>query len=161
MQEWWHAGTTTEMLYQATGGLDVVLALEGNVGDVFRVARFGSAPAQWLAATEQSVEALRALPQDWNGYQAPAIAGALVDSARDAVRQLASLGVPAPQVTATNSGQVQLEWHTAKTDLEIRVIGPQHFDVFYEMEGQPAKSVELRVVGVAALQALEPLLRAL
>src|SRR5579864_2700394 len=102
-QAWWQGGATTETLYQTTGGLDVVLAVEGNFeGDwrqLLQVAHFGGAPAQWLPAAEQSIEDLRALPQDWNGYNAPMISGLLIDSAKEAARELAKLGVPAPQVT--------------------------------------------------------------
>lgn len=158
IQTWSQGSATTESFYQASGGLDIILATKGTAG--LRVFCFSNAPAPWLHATEQSIEALRALAQNWNGYQAPPIPTTLVDSAKEAVRELATLAIQAPEVTATNAGQVQLEWHSANGDLEIRVVGPQNFNVTYE-QGQPAINVELQVIGAAALQALEPLLRRL
>jgi hypothetical protein len=161
IQDWWLNSTTTDSLYQASGGLDVVLELEGMAEGVFRFLDPGSPPAAWLDAVEQSIEALRALQENWNGYDAPPIPGTLVDSARDAIRELATLGIPAPDVTATNAGQVQFEWHSGNADLEIRVVGAQQFNASYEQEGQPAQKVEVQVIGAAALRALESLLRRL
>ena len=158
---WWRSSATTESLYQATSGLAVVLAMEGTLADLPRIIHVGGVPAPWLHEVEESLEHLRALQVNWNGYQAPPIPTGLIDSAKEGVRELATLPIPAPEVTATNAGQVQLEWHGAHVDLEIRVVGAQQYSVYYEDEAQPAENLEVQVTGAPALLAFEPLLRRL
>jgi hypothetical protein len=87
---------------------------------------------EWLTETEETLQKLLGLPQNWNSYGARTIQPHNVRSAIQLLRQIAGHDTPRPIVIPTVRGGVQLEWHTCGIDLEIRSESQGQFHLYYE-----------------------------
>ena len=96
----------------------------------------------WLPAAEKRINALLKLRDNWDGEGAPCIT---FDCAMGAFSFLFSNSMhetPAPQLVPTSAGGVQVEWHLAGTDFEIRFDPLEPVTYFYsgadgrEIEGE-------------------------
>jgi hypothetical protein len=105
----------------------------------------------WLPAAERRINALLALPANWDGEGAPSIN---FDCAMGAFGFLFSNSMhetPAPQLVPTSAGGVQVEWHMGGTDFEIRFDPQEQATYFYsgadgrEIEGEVSE--QLSTVG--------------
>jgi hypothetical protein len=88
--------------------------------------------SNWLSTVQSVLERFRDLGPGWDSYDAPAVDRQGIETAREFLTVLARAGVRMPALTLAAQGQVQIEWHTPSTDLEIRVLGPNRFSVLYE-----------------------------
>lgn len=161
---YWASSTTTESFYEAAGGpgFEMSVFLFGAPLRPIRVLVRGTlqnAP-DWLGPAEAGLQKFRLLRPGWDSYNAPAVDSIQIGAARELLQVLASENVPAPSLTLTSGGQIQVEWHTTSKDLEIRVLSPGHFSVLYE-DAATGSSWEGNVSDIAALQPLLPILRTL
>ena len=84
-------------------------------------------------------EELKALPDGWDSYGAPALDKAIVDSARQFLQRVS--------VVPCSDGGVQLEWHTHGIDMEIEFEPDGRLGVYI---AAVAPNVEVSTEGVAA-----------
>ena len=64
------------------------------------------------------------LPTGWDGYNSPPV---LFSNAHFATSMIVSAclpGVPVPQIVPGVNGDLQVEWHTATSDIELHVRAP-------------------------------------
>lgn len=78
----------------------------------------------WKETVNERLTELMRLPIGWDGYQAGPVA---LDNAAFAGSILSSVmtpGTPLPSIVPTVNGSVQIEWHTSKGDIELRIHRP-------------------------------------
>lgn len=78
----------------------------------------------WRNDAIASLEKLVRLPIGWDGYRGQPV-GLL--NANFALRMLDAIcgsGAAAPQIVPGAEGDLQIEWHTLKGDVELHVLGP-------------------------------------
>jgi hypothetical protein len=74
-----------------------------------------------MATATEQLEAMRGLPENWDGYGAAAPGSGPIDAAIGFLRQCgARLAVLQPYVAPTRSGGVLLEWEQGPHQLEIQ-----------------------------------------
>lgn len=75
----------------------------------------------WLADVNQEIEALLALPENWNSYNARSVRREAALSAQHLIQETVRADTPRPIVMPTPVGGIQIEWHTRGVDLEIEI----------------------------------------
>ncbi len=79
----------------------------------------------WLVPALSGLQALVALPHDWDSYGAPPIDFSYVTKAIQVLVEVMEHNTPAPSVVPTSRGGIQFEWHMLGLDVEIE-IEPNH-----------------------------------
>lgn len=104
-------------------------------GNVVSVAAFSSCIVQeprhiWWADLLRRFEELCRLPRGWDGYDAFPVAFANANFTASMLASACPLDVPAPQIVPGSSGDLQVEWHTEKGDVELNIRGPYDVDAW-------------------------------
>lgn len=79
---------------------------------------------QWYGSISERLTELCALERGWDGYNAEPVA---FDTANFALRMLEAIcgsDAPPPSIVPGPNGDLQVEWHTDDTDIELHVRGP-------------------------------------
>lgn len=78
----------------------------------------------WHAAVVARLEELVHLEHGWDGYNGRSVS---LDNAFFALKMLEATcreDTPAPQIVPGSNGDIQIEWHTMRGDVELLVRGP-------------------------------------
>ncbi len=82
-------------------------------------------PAQsWHDKVIKQLESLVRLEQGWDGYNALPVSLANANFALRMLERICQDNAPMPQVVPGVSGDLQIEWHTMKGDVELHVKAP-------------------------------------
>lgn len=117
-------------------------------------------PQPFAAALEQ-LDAIAALPEDWDSYGASHIAPAAVLVARALLSELAALprarALPPFHVAPIPTGGIQLEWeHLDGSALELWIGGQAEIDAVFDRPGVEPRIVEKHLTNLAdAVAAIE------
>jgi hypothetical protein len=77
-----------------------------------------------MATALEQLEAMRQLPENWDGYGGAASRPELIDAALHFLRGHAAASPP-PFVTPTRVGGVLLEWEQGPHQLEVEIDSPE------------------------------------
>ncbi len=93
---------------------------------------FVKEPTQlWYGSVESRLNELVNLENGWDGYHGKAV---LFENAYFTIRVLDSIcrnDTPSPQIIPGVSGDLQIEWHTLKGDIELHVVAPNEVYALY------------------------------
>lgn len=84
----------------------------------------------WRENVVKCLEELVKLESGWDGYNATPVS---FENAYFALRMLETIcpsDTPNPQIVPGTSGDLQIEWHTESTDIELHVRGPYDVHVW-------------------------------
>jgi hypothetical protein len=138
-------------LTQATTTIAFTRHLRSETGaDVFSHSAFSSRrvstpPHDYLKPVIDRLDELCRLEVGWDGYIAPPVS---FSNAYFALSMLASAwppDAPAPQIVPGSSGDLQVEWHSATTDIELHVRGPNNVRVWRFIQGGDENGEELHL----------------
>jgi len=82
----------------------------------------GATFPKWLEMARAALNALSALPANWNSYAARQIDVGAVTGAAELLLAVMEDDTPLPTFVPIANGGVLLEWHTSKADLEVSVL---------------------------------------
>jgi hypothetical protein len=85
------------------------------------------------------IDELGLLQPNWDGYGAPRIDPAILDSAHDLAASLPD-ELPAPMVVPMSAGNLQLEWDCGQRSLELEIESPLRI---HYLKWSPAEGVEV------------------
>ncbi len=86
----------------------------------------------WINEFITSIEKLINLPANWDSYGANRTSIPIIKYAFSLLSAILDNNSPIPSIVPTNTGGIQLEWHTKKGDLEIQILRPGEFSVYFE-----------------------------
>lgn len=93
----------------------------------------------WFEEVKRRLEYLIRLEQGWDGYRGLPVS---LDNAYFALKMLENIcgtETPAPQIVPGVAGDLQIEWHTLKGDIELHVKAPNDVDAWIlETDGDEA-----------------------
>ena len=72
----------------------------------------------------QRLESLIQLPQGWDGYGAPPVGLEVVHFTLQMLKSICPSDMVAPQIVPGVAGDLQVEWHTPSTTIELHVRAP-------------------------------------
>lgn len=78
----------------------------------------------WRNAVENRMSELLQLANGWDGYRGQPVKFPTAMFAMNMLQVTCDLATPAPQIVPGIDGDLQLEWHTAKADIEIHILAP-------------------------------------
>lgn len=106
----------------------------------------GSPQASWLGSATRKLNELGGLPVNWDSYGGLPLSPEMHAAARFLVEQIAEPGLPEPSIVPTSNGSVQLEWHGDAIDLELRLVSPTVYEMYFEngRSGAPPTDQVLR-----------------
>ena len=78
----------------------------------------------WWPHIENRLGELLRLEVGWDGYCGIPASRNNVYFALNLLRSICWNGTPAPQIVPGSNGDLQIEWHTEKADIELHVRGP-------------------------------------
>lgn len=80
--------------------------------------------AQWDSGITQKLQELVRLELGWDGYRAVPVGFTNAAFALQILARACAPGTPIPTVVPGVEGDLQLEWHTVKGDIELHVVAP-------------------------------------
>jgi len=113
----------------------------------------------WLYATLHAFKRVAELKDGWDGYGNSAPTDEAIFRALATVVNLLGQESPSPEVVATSSGAVQLEWHEGGMDLEIVASRAGVLSAYHSLAD--GTDWEVDRVGPVELRRLAAILRAL
>jgi hypothetical protein len=104
----------------------------------------GDAPCDWRALVIDRLDRLVGLPVGWDGYRAPPVAFATAYFALQMLNSICADNTKAPQIVPGSSGDLQVEWHSDDTTIELHVHAPNAVTAYRESSAIPdGEEVEL------------------
>lgn len=99
----------------------------------------------WRPEVLRRFETLRELKYGWDGYQAQPVSLANMVFALNMLESTCGNEIPAPQIVPGVNGDLQLEWHTLKGDVELHVIAPNRVRAWRSLDGSLPREDELEL----------------
>jgi hypothetical protein len=103
----------------------------GDTEQVFVVKILGQEPS-WFQSAFFEMESLLNLPDNWNPYGSRRINPMAAFRGLDLLFKIMRAQMPEPSIVPTADGSIQLEWHTLKADLEIRLLSYGSLSFLFE-----------------------------
>ena len=91
-----------------------------------------SGPVSWISEAVDSLNSLLALEENWDSYGARKVGPEAAFAAIVLLHHVMDDRTPAPSIIPTPSGNIQLEWHRSKIDLEVEVTPSKTYFISYE-----------------------------
>lgn len=91
-----------------------------------------SETSAWVADAQERLEQLVNLAPNWDSYGARPVNERVASITLNLLHGLMRDTTPLPSIVPTNTGRVQLEWHTRGIDLEVEVVSPILVRVSFE-----------------------------
>ncbi len=99
----------------------------------------------WSDDVKKQLEELIQLPYGWDGYQGVHVS---FENAHFTLRMLEAICGPktiAPQIVPGIAGDLQIEWHTIKGDIELHVKAPNDVHAWYALADEDPDGEELEL----------------
>lgn len=101
----------------------------------------------WRDAVMKRLEQLVRLEQGWDGYRGEPVS---LENAAFALRMLEAVCGPnatPPQLVPGPSGDLQIEWHSLKGDIELHVLAPNRVHAWRQLVGrnEDGESLDLTI----------------
>jgi hypothetical protein len=80
--------------------------------------------AAWREPVMRRLESLLQLPDGWDGYSAPPVGLEVVHFTLQMLKSICPPDTVAPQIVPGTAGDLQVEWHTPSTTIELHVKAP-------------------------------------
>ncbi len=93
----------------------------------------------FIDGVHADLEALRSLPENWDGYGAPVVDSRVIDAAKRFIKRLPENLAYRPHVVPTSTGSLQLEWHEGSKSLELEFESPR---TIRYLQWQPDQEIE-------------------
>lgn len=114
-----------------------------NVADisVYGKKAFNSA-TKWKNEVARRLKELISLDPGWDGYQGIPVKPANAAFAYQVIMAICDDQAPAPQLVPGSNGDLQIEWHTLRGDIELHILGPNNVRAWCAMVGEDADGIE-------------------
>ena len=89
---------------------------------------------QWHDAVVQRLNTLVKLERGWDGYNGVPVSFENAHFAMNMLFSACLLDTPAPQIVPGSNGDLQVEWHTEKGDIELHVQAPYKVEAWRSSE---------------------------
>lgn len=99
----------------------------------------------WRRATIQHLGNLVQLPAGWDGYQGKPVSLMNAYFALKMLDAVCGSDAIAPQIVPGLEGDLQIEWHTLRGDVELHVIGPNRVHGWLSLVAPVPKDEELEL----------------
>lgn len=95
-----------------------------NIVDIASRRTIAQAPEElWLPVTKRLEDLIR-LERGWDGYAGSPVSFVNATFALSMLKSICDSQTPAPQIVPGSSGDLQVEWHTLRGDVELHVRTP-------------------------------------
>ena len=99
----------------------------------------------WRSATIAKLEKLVRLPIGWDGYKGLPVSLLNANFALMMLDVICGSGAEAPQIVPGLEGDLQIEWHSLKGDVELHILGPKRVHAWCRFDGELAREEELEL----------------
>lgn len=97
----------------------------------------------WNDETIEQLNKLVKLRSGWDGYQAQPVSFENAHFAMQMLQSVCRNNTPAPQIVPGVSGDLQIEWHTLDSDVELHVLAPNHVNASFSRIGENPIEIDL------------------
>jgi hypothetical protein len=104
-----------------------------------------SAPHDWWGKARDKMDELCKLPVGWDGYFAPPVSFSVAYFAMSALALVFPRGTPEPQIVPGPNGDLQIEWHTADSDIELHFRRPNDVGAWRQTPATPNDGEEVHL----------------
>lgn len=101
--------------------------------------------SKWNSEVERRFKELISLDVGWDGYNGVPVRPANAAFAYQLLTAICDDGTPAAQLVPGSNGDLQIEWHTLRGDIELHILGPYSVHAWYAIVGEDADGVELNL----------------
>ena len=84
----------------------------------------------WRPNVIDKLEHLLGLEYGWDGYNAESVSFSNANFALRVLESICTSDTPPPQIVPGTGGDLQIEWHTDTTDIELHVIAPNNVEAW-------------------------------
>jgi len=114
---------------------------------------------EWRPVVLQKLEELVRLPTGWDGYVAPPVSFATAEFALRMLDAVCASDCACPQIVPGSGGDLQIEWHTESSSIELHVKAPNDVFAWRNSVGTPEQELNLTNDFVAIVEWLRSLSR--
>ena len=119
----------------------------------------------WGDEVKARFNELCALERGWDGYQGIPVSFTTANFALRMLEAVCGANAPAPQIVPGTDGDLQIEWHTEKADIELHVRAPNDGHAWRASPANPAGeefelSNDFKIVATWVKDIAEPLIAA-
>lgn len=97
----------------------------------------------WSDDVKKRLEELIQLPYGWDGYQAVHVSFENANFALRMLEAICDLRTITPEIVPGVEGDLQIEWHTLKGDIELHIRAPNDVQVWYALVDGDSDGEEL------------------
>jgi len=98
---------------------------------------------KWREPVIKRLNELVALQPGWDGYQGVAVRFENAYFTMDVLDSCCRANDPAPQIVPGTSGDLQIEWHLEKGDIELHILAPNNVHAWHANENTGDDGEEL------------------
>lgn len=92
---------------------------------------------RWGDEVRNKLQSLVRLSPGWDGYEAIPVSFTNAVFALQMLEKVCTSNTPAPAIVPGVEGDLQLEWHTAKGDIELHVLAPNNVHAWHaKLDGE-------------------------
>lgn len=116
---------------------------------------------RWRAAVVDGLQELVRLPPGWDGYSGQAVSFLNATFALQLLETVCSSDTVVPQIVPGASGDLQIEWHTSRGDIELHIRAPNDVIAWHSnaLTGADGEEIALTNNFIAVADWLEDLER--
>jgi hypothetical protein len=97
----------------------------------------------WRDPVTKRLEELIRLEEGWDGYRGAPVSFEIAHFAVRMLEVACGLEVPVPQIVPGSQGDLQIEWHTERGDIELDVLAPNNVSAWRRNESTGPDGEEL------------------
>jgi hypothetical protein len=99
----------------------------------------------WRKLVEARLQELVRLEQGWDGYRGSPVSFVNAVFALRMLESACGRATPSPQIVPGVGGDLQIEWHTLRGDIELHVLAPNVVHAWRSATGGPGYEKELEL----------------
>ena len=100
---------------------------------------------RWNDEVTVRLQNLIRLASGWDGYQGRPVSFVNANFAYQMLNSICGPETPAPQIVPGSTGDLQIEWHTLRGDIELHVRGPNDVHAWRAITGSDPGGEELNL----------------
>jgi hypothetical protein len=105
----------------------------------YRVVHRESIPPSWVEPTILALNAIHALPHNWDSYGAKPVNSDFIYQSLLLLGAVMQMSSPTPSVVPLGDGGIQIEWHRRQQDLEVVFSADEPAQFYYRNRATGAR----------------------
>lgn len=138
----WTSSTRTAVFSALSATPSVAIIIPYSAYSVYRVQE---PQHDWRKTLVRRLDELCSLPEGWDGYGALPVAFSNANFVASLLGSACPINAPLPQIVPGPNGDLQIEWHSETSDIELHIRAPYNVDAWRSSPQTPDTGEEVHL----------------